>query len=277
MRLIEQEAATTDEAIALLLSNLGLPRDQVKVDVVRHAEEIPGPFGSPIARPARVRALVGTPEPPVVEKPKAKESTPRQGGAAGRDASAEPGQEPATLVIPTPPAPAPQAAPSAPRREARQQAAPQSAPQPVELPALAEDEDEEEEEEAAGFDDEGFDDEGEADSEETPENRGPVDPSERADVLVPRYLSKILELMDVHASVESRQEDGVVVLEVDTEDGALLVGKRGSTKEAMVYLLKKAAAKRLGGNGPAIRLEIPGGSENGSGGRSRRRRESPKP
>lgn len=53
---IEIEGRTVEEAIKKALSELKLPRDKVKIEVL--SEEKKGLFGMPGAKPAKVRASI---------------------------------------------------------------------------------------------------------------------------------------------------------------------------------------------------------------------------
>ena len=53
---LEIEANTVEEAIALALKQLKLPRNKVKIEVL--SDEQKGLFGMPGAKPAKVRVMV---------------------------------------------------------------------------------------------------------------------------------------------------------------------------------------------------------------------------
>ena len=61
-------------------------------------------------------------------------------------------------------------------------------------------------------------------------------------------LSEILGLMGVHATIEVKpgEVEGEVILDVRTEDGGLLIGRRGQTLEALRHLLTRILSKSQG-------------------------------
>lgn len=71
--------------------------------------------------------------------------------------------------------------------------------------------------------------------EETP---GPLLPEAQ------EILEQLLEKMDESGKVTGRLEDDRIILNIETADAGLLIGKQGQTLEAMQYLLTKILAKK---------------------------------
>ncbi len=57
-------------------------------------------------------------------------------------------------------------------------------------------------------------------------------------------LEQLLEKMDESGKVSGRQEEDRLILNIDTEDAGLLIGKQGQTLEALQYLITKILAKK---------------------------------
>jgi len=57
-------------------------------------------------------------------------------------------------------------------------------------------------------------------------------------------LEQILKKMDESGKVTGRQEDDRIILNIETEDAGLLIGKQGQTLEALQYLLTKVLAQK---------------------------------
>ncbi|MDD2901710.1 MAG: Jag N-terminal domain-containing protein [Syntrophales bacterium] len=57
-------------------------------------------------------------------------------------------------------------------------------------------------------------------------------------------LEQLLENMDESGKVTGSQEDDRIILNIETEDAGLLIGKQGQTLEAMQYLITKILAKK---------------------------------
>ncbi|MEW6659454.1 MAG: RNA-binding cell elongation regulator Jag/EloR [Thermodesulfobacteriota bacterium] len=57
-------------------------------------------------------------------------------------------------------------------------------------------------------------------------------------------LEQLLEKMDESGKVSGRQEDDRIILNIETEDAGLLIGKQGQTLEALQYLLTKILAQK---------------------------------
>jgi len=57
-------------------------------------------------------------------------------------------------------------------------------------------------------------------------------------------LEQLLLKMDESGKVAGRQEDDRIILNIETEDAGLLIGKQGQTLEALQYLLTKILAQR---------------------------------
>jgi spoIIIJ-associated protein len=57
-------------------------------------------------------------------------------------------------------------------------------------------------------------------------------------------LELLLQKMDEPGKVSGRQEEDRIILNIETEDAGLLIGKQGQTLEALQYLLTKILAKK---------------------------------
>lgn len=57
-------------------------------------------------------------------------------------------------------------------------------------------------------------------------------------------LEQLLERMDEPGKVTGHQEDERLILNIETEDAGLLIGKQGQTLEALQYLITKILAKK---------------------------------
>lgn len=57
-------------------------------------------------------------------------------------------------------------------------------------------------------------------------------------------LEQLLEKMDESGKVAGSQEDDRIILNIETEDAGLLIGKQGQTLEAIQYLITKILAKK---------------------------------
>ena len=57
-------------------------------------------------------------------------------------------------------------------------------------------------------------------------------------------LEQLLKKMDESGKVTGLQEDDRIVLNIETEDAGLLIGKQGQTLEALQYLLTKVLAQK---------------------------------
>ena len=71
-------------------------------------------------------------------------------------------------------------------------------------------------------------------------------------------LDEILNLMGVKASVQAKAGDKTdeVVLEVSSDNGGLLIGRKGQTLEALQYLVTRIVGERQGSEGPYIVVDI---------------------
>jgi spoIIIJ-associated protein len=56
-------------------------------------------------------------------------------------------------------------------------------------------------------------------------------------------LQEIVHLMEVPATVSTRQEEGLVVLELTGDSGGVLIGRRGQMLDALEYLLNRVVAR----------------------------------
>ncbi len=57
-------------------------------------------------------------------------------------------------------------------------------------------------------------------------------------------LEQLLQKMDEPGKVSGRQEEDRIILNIETEDAGLLIGKQGQTLEALQYLLTKILAQK---------------------------------
>ncbi len=73
-----------------------------------------------------------------------------------------------------------------------------------------------------------------------------------------KALAEILRLMGVVAAVEKKtgESEAEIVLDVHTDNNALLIGRKGQTLEALEYLVTRIAGERPGGEGPHIVVDI---------------------
>ncbi|MEX0806475.1 MAG: RNA-binding cell elongation regulator Jag/EloR [Candidatus Binatia bacterium] len=71
-------------------------------------------------------------------------------------------------------------------------------------------------------------------------------------------LDEILKLMGVKASVQAKagNKTDEVVLEVSSDNGGLLIGRKGQTLEALQYLVTRIVGERQGSEGPHIVVDI---------------------
>ncbi|MPZ77059.1 MAG: KH domain-containing protein [Deltaproteobacteria bacterium] len=71
-------------------------------------------------------------------------------------------------------------------------------------------------------------------------------------------LDEILKLMGIKASVQAKAGDKTdeVVLEVSSDNGGLLIGRKGQTLEALQYLVTRIVGERQGSEGPHIVVDI---------------------
>jgi spoIIIJ-associated protein len=71
-------------------------------------------------------------------------------------------------------------------------------------------------------------------------------------------LVDILRLMGIGASVETKAgpSRGEIVLEIQTENSGLLIGRKGQTLEALQYLITRIAGERAGIEAPHIVVDV---------------------
>jgi spoIIIJ-associated protein len=62
--------------------------------------------------------------------------------------------------------------------------------------------------------------------------------------LAQETLEGLLERMREHGKVSGRQEEDRIILNIETDDAGLLIGKQGQTLEALQYLISKILAKK---------------------------------
>jgi len=70
------------------------------------------------------------------------------------------------------------------------------------------------------------------------------EPQESLLPLAQETLEHLLEKMQEYGKVAARQEDDRIILNIETEDAGLLIGKQGQTLEALQYLISKILAKK---------------------------------
>ncbi len=73
-----------------------------------------------------------------------------------------------------------------------------------------------------------------------------------------KALVEILRLMGVAAAVEKKsgESEAEIILDVRTDNNALLIGRKGQTLEALEYLVTRIVGERPGGEGPHIVVDI---------------------
>jgi spoIIIJ-associated protein len=71
-------------------------------------------------------------------------------------------------------------------------------------------------------------------------------------------LLEILKLMGLNSSVQVRpgEKSDEVLLEITSDNGGLIIGRKGQTLEALQYLVTRIAADRQGSEGPHIIVDI---------------------
>lgn len=71
-------------------------------------------------------------------------------------------------------------------------------------------------------------------------------------------LLEILNLMDLQSSVQVKpgEKPDEVVLEISSDNGGLIIGRKGQTLEALQYLVTRIAGDRQGSEGPHIIVDI---------------------
>jgi len=67
-------------------------------------------------------------------------------------------------------------------------------------------------------------------------------------------LAEILKYMGVNASIELKPGEIAeeIILDIQSDNGGLLIGRRGQTLEALQYLLTRMVAERQGREGPEL-------------------------
>ena len=91
-----------------------------------------------------------------------------------------------------------------------------------------------------------------------PEEEAPEDPAEAEERLAEarkvgvEVLSEILRLMGVSAKVAVKPGNGSAefVLDIQGDSGALLIGRRGQTLEALQHIVSRIVADKVGSDGP---------------------------
>ena len=217
---------TIDLAIEAALTQLGLDRDSVSVQVLQQAK--PGFLGFG-AQPAKVQVTYEVPDPtPVVEKPKSAL------GAASRSnkpKAAAPVKKPeAPKAEPKPEAPKPQAPkvekPAAPKAEKPRQPRPERKPEPkAEMPKAPK--------EPKVY---------------TPAEAGSVEEK------IEKFLTGLLENMGSKAVPHaSKGEDNTYHVELVGEDLGYLIGRRGDTLDAIQHLCNYSVNRDVEGH---IRINV---------------------
>jgi spoIIIJ-associated protein len=71
-------------------------------------------------------------------------------------------------------------------------------------------------------------------------------------------LTEILRLMEISGTVQVKSGDTAeeIVLDVRTENNALLIGRKGQTLEALEYLVMRIAGERGGAEGPHVVVDV---------------------
>lgn len=113
----------------------------------------------------------------------------------------------------------------------------------VPTPTIDEDDEEDEDEEDDALDEEDEEDE----SDGAPPRSGRAAQRRETAVLAKEILETLLQQMDIPARVAVRTSADPIVLDVETENGGLLIGRRGETLSALQYLVNVLIGRRTHG------------------------------
>ncbi len=207
-------AKTVDEAIAEAERELGVARDRLDITVITEGSK---GFLGMRAENARILAMV------------VGGATVATGATETRETEGPSAALPQTSPLPTSDAPASNGASRAPKAR----------------PKVA---DATDEDEAGDVGEGSFSLEGEYDDGMSDE--GPVEPGRRAQQhretadAAQEILETLLRTMDIQARVSVRTVSDPIVLDVETDNGGLLIGRRGETLSALQYLVNVLIGKR---------------------------------
>ena len=222
---------TIDLAIESALTQLGLDRDSVSVQVLQQAKAGFLGFG---AQPAKVQVTYEAPDPVVVpEKPKS---------ALGSASRSKPKAKPVVEKEPEPPKPAPQSEKKVEAPKAEKKAEAPKAPQPKK--------------------------ERKAEAPKTP--KAPKEPKEVKEVKAPRaytpaepgsteekieiFIKGLLEHMGSQAVPHAfKENDNTYFVELVGEDLGYLIGRRGDTLDAIQHLANYTVNRGVDGH---IRINV---------------------
>ena len=222
---------TIDLAIESALTQLGLDRDSVSVQVLQQAKAGFLGFG---AQPAKVQVTYEAPDPVVVpEKPKS---------ALGSASRSKPKAKPVVEKKPEPPKPAPQSEKKVEAPKAEKKAETPKAPQPKK--------------------------ERKAEAPKTP--KAPKEPKEVKEVKAPRaytpaepgsteekievFIKGLLEHMGSQAVPHAfKENDNTYFVELVGEDLGYLIGRRGDTLDAIQHLANYTVNRGVDGH---IRINV---------------------
>ena len=222
---------TIDLAIESALTQLGLDRDSVSVQVLQQAKAGFLGFG---AQPAKVQVTYEAPDPVVVpEKPKS---------ALGSASRSKPKAKPVVEKKPEPPKPAPQSEKKVEAPKAEKKAEAPKAPQPKK--------------------------ERKAEAPKTP--KAPKEPKEVKEVKAPRaytpaepgsteekievFIKGLLEHMGSQAVPHAfKENDNTYFVELVGEDLGYLIGRRGDTLDAIQHLANYTVNRGVDGH---IRINV---------------------
>ncbi|MCA9773863.1 MAG: KH domain-containing protein [Myxococcales bacterium] len=216
-QMLEMEAESVDAAIDIACAELGITRDQARIQILADGKKkIPGVLG-PVQ--ARVRMTVKSPEDEIEE---------------------------AEAPVAAEPARAPERAP-----ERREERAPRERAERPERPERTERPERQEraprrQEERARPADEESDEHDEGRDEDVDDGRldaraEGVDVGEEAAQILERLLDEMG--MDGEVDIVDETDDGLT-LEIEGQDGALLIGKHGQTLDALQYVVNRLVGKR---------------------------------
>jgi len=227
-------AKTVDEAIAEAERELGVPRDALDITVITEGSK---GFLGMRAENARILAMVVSPP-------------------ATNTTSVTPAHDVQLAAAPPPlasPAPAPTSTPArAPRTRGRAAVAP---------PPVDERDEQHEQREgkaAAGFEEEGYFDGAEAAGDFAMAGGGATaeqdaQPGARSQQrqetarMAQEILETLLRQMEMDARVRVRGTSDPIILDVETDNGGLLIGRRGETLSALQYLVNVLIGRQTRG------------------------------
>ena len=221
-------AKTVDEAIAEAERALGVPRDALDITVITEGSK---GFLGMRAENARILAMVVSPP-------------------ATNAAFATPTHDVQPTTAP-PPTTSPAPAPASTRSPARARAA-------VEPSPVDERNERRQGEHDAGFEEEGYFDGAEAagdfatasgagTAEQGDQPGGRAQQRQETARMAQEILETLLRQMEIDARVRVRATSDPIILDVETDNGGLLIGRRGETLSALQYLVNVLIGRRARG------------------------------